>query len=93
MQHSLNEIEEQLKETSKISNQYLNAKIKKTLARWTLVALAFTLCWHYIPSIKWSLLILLPLAFIGLWRPLYTKYVLSKQMDDIRDTIDDINGE
>lgn len=93
MQHSLNEIEEQLKETSKISNQYLNAKIKKTLARWILVALAFTLCWHYIPSIKWSLLILLPLAFIGLWRPLYTKYVLSKQMDDIRDTIDDINGE
>ena len=91
MQHSLNEIEEQLEETSRISNQYLNDKIKKTLVRWVVGALAFTLCCHYIPSIKWSLLILLPLAFIGLWRILYTKYELSKQMNEIRDTIDDIN--
>ncbi len=91
MQHTLDEIEEQLEETSRISNQYLNDKIKKTLARWLVGALSFTLCWFYIPFIKWSLFIILPFAFIALWRILYTKYELSRQMNDIRETIDDIN--
>ena len=88
---ALREIEEQLEETSRISEEYLNSKIKKLIARWSIVILTFMLGFHYFPFFKWSLILLVPLGFIAVWRIFYTKYNLNKQMDDIRQTIEDID--
>jgi len=93
MQHSpLKDIEQQLDETSQISTEFINIKIRNFCIRWTLTIILYIILWNKISWIKWTLLLTIPLGLFALWQILSTKFRLSKKVDEIRQTINHIEA-
>ncbi len=84
---SLKEIEDQIDETSEISEQYLNGKIRQFALHWGLTFLLYLSLWNLVTWVKWTLLITVPLALLALWQILYTKHRLGRKVDEIRQAI------
>ena len=83
-------IEQQLAETSEISNEFISTKIKKLGLRFLLVSVL--LLWNLISWVKWTLLLSVPMALYALWQILSTKFRLNKKVAEIQETIDHIEA-
>ena len=86
----LKEIEQQLDETSEISTEFINSKLRHYSIRCFLALLIYLFLSTQITWFKWTLIIAIPVALYHLWRILSTKNRLDKKVAEIRQTIDHI---
>jgi len=88
----LQEIEDELKQTSDVTNKFVKKKLGISIVRWTITAILYILLWSKFAWLKWTLIIVIPLALFNLYQIFKLKNSVSSKVQDIQDTIDSIEG-
>ncbi len=86
----LKDIEDQLAATNEIGNKYVKTELIRFAFRWTIIAVLYLILWNKIPYLKWSLLLVIPVALFLLYKIYAEKKRLDNQVKDIQNTLDEI---
>lgn len=88
----LQDIENELKETSDITGQFIKKKLGISIVRWLITAILYIILWNKFVWLKWTLIIVIPLALFNLYQILSLKTRVNTKVQDIQNTIDDIEN-